>query len=281
MWPTRQWRGRPVKRRLTLAPGETAYTACARVLLRGGVVEKSGESVSAAVLAERVGWCAELVSVMAAGLPAVHWNRVDVEVLAGGVDVGGRRLPSQAWMALRRLGPGGRCRGGGDLSGRSAFIGGPWDGPHPEHPVVAASARPDLGPHSAPGRRDRHRHGDRARPQHLQAMPAMSDSAAALQSAGQARGRRVEVGAHTPRAQATQGTLPRPAQRPGGSASGGTRTNGPEEAAPRSPPAPGRAGDQHTHQTTPSTRGSVRRGVPPPRTRHPTPVGSDPESCLR
>ncbi|MEV6038690.1 transposase [Nonomuraea sp. NPDC052116] len=41
---------------------------------------------------------------MAAGLLAEHWNRADVEVLAGGVDAGGRRLPSQAWMALRRLG---------------------------------------------------------------------------------------------------------------------------------------------------------------------------------
>ncbi|MGV9379911.1 zinc ribbon domain-containing protein [Nonomuraea sp. NPDC003707] len=93
-----------MKRRLRLAAGETAYTACARALLRGGVAEKSGELVSAAVLAERVGWCAELMSVMAAGLLAEHWNRADVEVLAGGVDAGGRRLPSQAWMALRRLG---------------------------------------------------------------------------------------------------------------------------------------------------------------------------------
>ncbi|MFU8855302.1 hypothetical protein ACNAW0_30725, partial [Micromonospora sp. SL1-18] len=66
--------------------------------------EKSGEVLSPAVLAERVGWCADLVAGMAAALLAEHWNSVDVEVLASGVDAGGRRLPSNAWMALRRLG---------------------------------------------------------------------------------------------------------------------------------------------------------------------------------
>ncbi|MEU5726461.1 hypothetical protein ABZ783_32245, partial [Micromonospora sp. NPDC047738] len=41
---------------------------------------------------------------MVAALVGEHWNRVDVEVLAAGVDAGGRRLPSHAWMAVRRLG---------------------------------------------------------------------------------------------------------------------------------------------------------------------------------
>ncbi|MEO6088407.1 MAG: hypothetical protein ABIQ18_35370 [Umezawaea sp.] len=72
--------------------------------MRAGVVEKSGEFLSAAVLAERVGWCADLVSGMVAGLLAGHWNTVDVDMLASGVDAAGRRLPSNAWMALRRLG---------------------------------------------------------------------------------------------------------------------------------------------------------------------------------
>ncbi|MEO6086666.1 MAG: zinc ribbon domain-containing protein, partial [Umezawaea sp.] len=93
-----------MSRTLPLAEGEIARTACARAVLRAGVVEKSGELLSAAVLAERVGWCAALVSGMVAGLLAEHWNTVDVDVLASGVDAGGRRLPSNAWMALRRLG---------------------------------------------------------------------------------------------------------------------------------------------------------------------------------
>jgi hypothetical protein len=93
-----------VSRTLPLAEGETARTACARTVLRAGVVEKSGELLSAAVLSKRVGWCADLVSGMVAGLLAEHWNTVDVEVVASGTDAGGRKLPSNAWMALRRLG---------------------------------------------------------------------------------------------------------------------------------------------------------------------------------
>ncbi|MFE9207247.1 zinc ribbon domain-containing protein [Micromonospora sp. NPDC007230] len=56
------------------------------------------------MLAQRVGWCADLVAGMVAVLVGEHWNSVDVGVLAAGVDAGGRRLPSNAWMALRRLG---------------------------------------------------------------------------------------------------------------------------------------------------------------------------------
>ncbi|MFI7634014.1 transposase [Nonomuraea sp. NPDC049400] len=93
-----------MSRRLALAEGEGARTACVRVLLRGGVEDKTGELVSAGVLAMRVGWCAGLVSAMAAGLMAEHWSSADVGLLAGGVDAGGRRLPSNAWMAVRRLG---------------------------------------------------------------------------------------------------------------------------------------------------------------------------------
>ncbi|MFE9652788.1 zinc ribbon domain-containing protein [Micromonospora sp. NPDC006431] len=90
--------------KLRLAEGETARTACARALLRTGVDEETGEVLSRAVLARRVGWCADLVAGMVAALIGAHWNSVDVEVLAAGVDAGGRRLPSHAWMALRRLG---------------------------------------------------------------------------------------------------------------------------------------------------------------------------------
>ncbi|WP_282696694.1 zinc ribbon domain-containing protein [Streptomyces sp. CC208A] len=91
-------------RRLPLGEGEAARTACAPVLLRAGVDEKTGEVLTAAVLAERVGWCADLVAGMTGALLSGHWNAADVDALASGVDGGGRSLPSQAWMALRRLG---------------------------------------------------------------------------------------------------------------------------------------------------------------------------------
>ena len=69
--------------------------------------------------------------------------------------------------------------------------------------------------------------------------------------------------------------------RSGGQASGGTRTNGPAPAAPRSPPAPERDHDQHTHHRPPTERGSARRGIPLPRPRHPAQVGNDPGNSLR
>ncbi|MFC3574273.1 zinc ribbon domain-containing protein [Streptomyces yaanensis] len=93
-----------MSRKLPLGEGETARTACARGLLRAGVVEQTGEVLSAAVLAERVDWAAALVSGMAASLLAAHWNAADVDALASGEDTKGRALPSNAWMALRRLG---------------------------------------------------------------------------------------------------------------------------------------------------------------------------------
>ncbi|MFF1295892.1 MULTISPECIES: transposase [unclassified Streptomyces] len=91
-------------RRLPLGEGEASRTACARGVLRTGVDEKTGEVQSAAVLAERVGWAAGLVSGMARALTLEHWNTAAVDTLASGEDAGGRKLPSNAWMALRRLG---------------------------------------------------------------------------------------------------------------------------------------------------------------------------------
>ncbi|MGW5668227.1 zinc ribbon domain-containing protein, partial [Micromonospora sp. NPDC003776] len=89
---------------VSLADGQASRTACVRAFVRAGVDEKTGEVLSQAVLAERVGWCADLVAGMVSGLVAQRWNAADVRVLASGVDAGGRRLPSNAWMALRRLG---------------------------------------------------------------------------------------------------------------------------------------------------------------------------------
>ncbi|MFF3138715.1 zinc ribbon domain-containing protein [Streptomyces mirabilis] len=93
-----------MSRKLPLAEGETSRTACARGLLRTGVDERTGQLLSAAVLAERVGWCVSLVSGMVSALTVEHWNTADVDTLAAGEDAGGRKLPSNAWMALRRLG---------------------------------------------------------------------------------------------------------------------------------------------------------------------------------
>ncbi|MFJ7272202.1 zinc ribbon domain-containing protein [Streptomyces sp. NPDC099050] len=84
--------------------GEAARTACARGLLRSGVDEANGELLAVSVVAERVGWAADLVSGMAGDLLAAYWNAVDVDALASEEDGGGRKLPSSAWMALRRLG---------------------------------------------------------------------------------------------------------------------------------------------------------------------------------
>ncbi|MFI6356836.1 transposase, partial [Streptomyces sp. NPDC050743] len=93
-----------MSRKLPLADGERARTACARALIRTGVDEKTGEVLTSAGLVERVGWCVDLVADMTSALLAGHWNTADVNVLASGEDAGGRRLPSNAWMALRRLG---------------------------------------------------------------------------------------------------------------------------------------------------------------------------------
>ncbi|MGW0207443.1 zinc ribbon domain-containing protein [Streptomyces sp. NPDC003233] len=93
-----------MSRKLQLAEGETSRTACARALVCEGVDEETGEVLKTHALTERVGWCADLVAQMAATLLVEHWSTTDVDVLAAGVDAGGRKLPSNAWMALRRLG---------------------------------------------------------------------------------------------------------------------------------------------------------------------------------
>ncbi|MFC9298576.1 zinc ribbon domain-containing protein [Streptomyces sp. NPDC057011] len=66
--------------------------------------EKTGELLPASSLAARVGWCVDLVTGMTAELLSGHWNAADMGVLSSGEDAGGRRLPSNAWMTLRRLG---------------------------------------------------------------------------------------------------------------------------------------------------------------------------------
>ncbi|MGH3122956.1 MAG: zinc ribbon domain-containing protein, partial [Trebonia sp.] len=84
--------------------GSAGLTSSARVLVRGGADEATGDVLPARVVAERAGWCAALAREMTAGLLAGHWNPGDVRALASGLDAAGRALPGQAWMALRRLG---------------------------------------------------------------------------------------------------------------------------------------------------------------------------------
>jgi hypothetical protein len=72
--------------------------------LRSGVEEKTGEVVPSAFLVQRAAWCSDLVAGMVTRVLAEHWNFMDVAQLASGVDVAGQALPSNAWMALRRLG---------------------------------------------------------------------------------------------------------------------------------------------------------------------------------
>ena len=86
------------------APGAAARTACARVLVRGGTDEETGEALPAAAVAERVAWCAGLVQGMTGRLVAGRWNPADLTTLASGRDAEDRPLPPNAWMALRRLG---------------------------------------------------------------------------------------------------------------------------------------------------------------------------------
>jgi hypothetical protein len=93
-----------VRRKIPLAEGETARTACVRVLVRSGVEEKTGELLPPAVVAQRVRWCADLIATMTTGLLTARWNAPDVARLTSGVDAGEQPLPSSAWMALRRLG---------------------------------------------------------------------------------------------------------------------------------------------------------------------------------
>jgi hypothetical protein len=73
------------------------------VLVRSGVEEKTGELLPPAVVARRVAWCADLVGGMVTDVLAARWNASDAARLASGVDAGEQPLPSNAWMALRRL----------------------------------------------------------------------------------------------------------------------------------------------------------------------------------
>ncbi|MEV6589023.1 zinc ribbon domain-containing protein [Streptomyces acidicola] len=69
-----------------------------------GVVEDSGERVGERLLYQRVSFLAGLCGGLTRQLVAARWDEDCLDVLAGGVDGQGERLPSKGWMALRRLG---------------------------------------------------------------------------------------------------------------------------------------------------------------------------------
>ncbi|WP_371578228.1 zinc ribbon domain-containing protein [Streptomyces sp. NBC_01314] len=64
----------------------------------------TGEGLTEAELVERAGWLSGLVESLASGVVREHWNQADLARLASGTDRSGGVLPSQGWMALRRLG---------------------------------------------------------------------------------------------------------------------------------------------------------------------------------
>ncbi|MFE1307934.1 hypothetical protein [Streptomyces sp. NPDC058755] len=93
-----------MRRKVMLGEGEVQQVAaaCARALR--GVDATTGEQLDEAALVARAGWLADLVEALAAGVVGEHWNGADLARLASGTDALGGSLPSQGWMALRRLG---------------------------------------------------------------------------------------------------------------------------------------------------------------------------------
>lgn len=80
--------------------GLTSTATCAA---RRPVVVETGEFLSASTLAQRVGWVLDLQDEIGAVLLAAAYTPETLTALTEGVDANGVRLPSQGYMALRRL----------------------------------------------------------------------------------------------------------------------------------------------------------------------------------
>ncbi len=92
-------------------PGHVLTSTAPCTAFRGVCGGKPGAAgrrtcVTGPVLAQRVGWLADLIRGMADELVYAHWVDLDLAALAtvSGVGPDGRKLPSNGWMALRRLG---------------------------------------------------------------------------------------------------------------------------------------------------------------------------------
>ncbi|MGW3661277.1 hypothetical protein ACWD6R_39125 [Streptomyces sp. NPDC005151] len=93
-----------MRRKMTLGEGEVQQVAAACARAFRGVDTVTGQALPEAVLVARVRWLASLVEGLASGVVRGRWSGPDLARLASGVDEAGVSLPSQAWMALRRLG---------------------------------------------------------------------------------------------------------------------------------------------------------------------------------
>ncbi|MGY0062678.1 zinc ribbon domain-containing protein [Streptomyces sp. LZ34] len=93
-----------MRRKIQLGEGETERVACASASAFRGLDTVTGEVLGGDALAGRVGWLTALVETMCTSVTGARWNRCDLAQLASGQDLSGRRLPSNAWMALRMLG---------------------------------------------------------------------------------------------------------------------------------------------------------------------------------
>jgi hypothetical protein len=91
---------------VVIGSGLTSTASCTAYRAVSGAPRSAGVQapVGGRVLAQRVGWLADLVALMAAAVVAGRWSDADLAVVAGGVGPDGRPLPSKGWMAVRRLG---------------------------------------------------------------------------------------------------------------------------------------------------------------------------------
>jgi hypothetical protein len=87
-------RGRHLRSQIATAP----------CVARTGVTSPDGVVVSAKELYQRVEWLAGITRGIARDILATHWNQSSFDVLNAGVGPDGRKLPSQAAIATRRLG---------------------------------------------------------------------------------------------------------------------------------------------------------------------------------
>ena len=69
-----------------------------------GAEAASGKILPVAELAQRSRWLMDLVAGMAVRLLDEHWNEADLDTIAAGIGPDGRKLPTNAYMAMRRLG---------------------------------------------------------------------------------------------------------------------------------------------------------------------------------
>jgi len=79
----------------------TATASCAAYRGQDG---QSSNALGRALLAERVGWLAEIAAEVTRKLVLEHFNDADVERLGSGVGLDDRPLPAKGYAALRRLG---------------------------------------------------------------------------------------------------------------------------------------------------------------------------------